>query len=365
MEFDIKFNIKNNFSSSSFGTVFGSRDSYYQRGYHLTTFTMYTNAGHFLYGTNSNADNIRYEANMIKDGSDQTMSFHDNVLTGGNGGTVNIPAQEFTNNRPIYLFALNNGGAIEEYSTSTIYSCKFYDNNELVRHFVPAKRRADGVLGMYDMVTDSFYTNVGSGTFTAIEYPDASPLPASYTPVNYIESTGTQYINTGVAPSTMDTMVEVQYMFLGNKGTGFDSIIGSRGHSSGTGRYYPVSCNGTSGVRHVMGDNVLMSSYDLNQIHTVIFNNSSGQCSVDGTVVGDVGTSFKVHSYPMFLFGLNMDGKFQYMSLSRIYYCKIWQNGTLLRYMIPCVNPNGKPGFYDLVNNVFYGNVGTGTFFIG
>ena len=51
-----------------------------------------------------------------------------------------------------------------------------------------------------------------------------------------------------------------------------------------------------------------MSSYDLNQIHTVIFNNSSGQCSVDGTVVGDVGTSFKVHSYPMFLFGLNMDG---------------------------------------------------------
>ena len=50
------------------------------------------------------------------------------------------------------------------------------------------------------------------------------------------------------------------------------------------------------------------------------------------------------------------------MSLSRIYYCKIWQNGTLLRY-IPCVNPNGKPGFYDLVNNVFYGNVGTGTFF--
>ena len=37
----------------------------------------------------------------------------------------------------------------------------------VVRDFIPAMRKADGVIGLYDVVTQGFYTNVGSGLFTA------------------------------------------------------------------------------------------------------------------------------------------------------------------------------------------------------
>ena len=47
-----------------------------------------------------------------------------------------------------------------------IYSCIIYDGDSKVRHFVPCKRRADSVLGMYDLVEKNFYTNLGSGNFT-------------------------------------------------------------------------------------------------------------------------------------------------------------------------------------------------------
>ena len=43
---------------------------------------------------------------------------------------------------------------------------KWYDENDnLVRYFVPCYRRSDGVIGLYDMENNLFYTNSGSGTF--------------------------------------------------------------------------------------------------------------------------------------------------------------------------------------------------------
>lgn len=47
----------------------------------------------------------------------------------------------------------------------------------------------------------------------------------------------------------------------------------------------------------------------------------------------------------------------------RIYYAKIWDNGTLIRDFIPAVrNDDGVIGMYDQVNDVFYTNDGTGSF---
>lgn len=47
----------------------------------------------------------------------------------------------------------------------------------------------------------------------------------------------------------------------------------------------------------------------------------------------------------------------------RIYYAKIWDDGTLVRDFIPAVrNDDGVIGMYDQVNDVFYANDGTGSF---
>lgn len=61
-----------------------------------------------------------------------------------------------------------------------MYSCKIYDNETLVRNFVPCKN-ASGAVGLYDTVEGQFYANAGTGTFTAGPeiIPDPPAAPAS------------------------------------------------------------------------------------------------------------------------------------------------------------------------------------------
>lgn len=65
----------------------------------------------------------------------------------------------------LVLFANNNGGNIV-FSNSQIDYFQIYDNNTLVRNFIPCYRKSDNVIGLYDSVNGTFYTNAGSGTFT-------------------------------------------------------------------------------------------------------------------------------------------------------------------------------------------------------
>lgn len=48
-----------------------------------------------------------------------------------------------------------------------IYRQQAYQNNVLVGDFIPAIRNSDNVVGMYDAVSGTFYTNAGTGNFTA------------------------------------------------------------------------------------------------------------------------------------------------------------------------------------------------------
>lgn len=48
-----------------------------------------------------------------------------------------------------------------------------------------------------------------------------------------------------------------------------------------------------------------------------------------------------------------------------IYSCQIYDNGTLVRDYVPCINPSGEVGLYDLVGGKFYGNAGSGVFVTG
>ena len=66
------------------------------------------------------------------------------------------------------LFAVNfSGGTSDESPAMRLYSCKIYDGSTLVRDFRPALDD-NGVAGLYDEITQSFFYNQGSGTF---EYP--------------------------------------------------------------------------------------------------------------------------------------------------------------------------------------------------
>lgn len=45
------------------------------------------------------------------------------------------------------------------------YGVKISEGNQLVRHFIPVKRKSDGVIGMYDLVGRKFYTSPNGVAF--------------------------------------------------------------------------------------------------------------------------------------------------------------------------------------------------------
>lgn len=60
----------------------------------------------------------------------------------------------------------NNTWYSQTGQSGKLYSCKILNNNNLIRNFVPCKNTS-GILGLYDTVNNVFYTNAGTGTFTA------------------------------------------------------------------------------------------------------------------------------------------------------------------------------------------------------
>ena len=46
------------------------------------------------------------------------------------------------------------------------YGVKISEGNQLVRHFIPVKRKSDGVIGMYELVGRRFYTSPNGVAFT-------------------------------------------------------------------------------------------------------------------------------------------------------------------------------------------------------
>ena len=49
----------------------------------------------------------------------------------------------------------------------------------------------------------------------------------------------------------------------------------------------------------------------------------------------------------------------------KLYSCKIYNNGTLVRDFVPAKNSSGTIGLYDTVNGACYTNAGSGTFTAG
>lgn len=95
------------------------------------------------------------------------LDMNKNKLVIDDAEVVTVPASTFSVTQSLYLFTFHGGETTENFKTTAkYYSCKIYDNDTLVRDFIPCKN-ADGVIGMYDVVNSQFYQNAGTGDFTA------------------------------------------------------------------------------------------------------------------------------------------------------------------------------------------------------
>ena len=184
-------------------------------------------------------------------------------------------------------------------------------------------------------------------------------LPAGYRQVEYIESSGTQYIDTGFMPNG-NTRVLCDFQLT----RAFDesrAVFGAR--TSGTSQLYVLFHIGSNSFRNDYYNNIEKINV-ANELARMIVDKNKNVTTLDGNTQTYTAVTTAT-TCTMLLFAANYAGKVDYLAYAKIYSCQIYDNGTLIRDYVPCINPSGEAGLYDLVYGVFYGNAGTGVFAVG
>ena len=192
------------------------------------------------------------------------------------------------------------------------------------------------------------------------QYVTGPLLPDGYTQLEYIQSSGSQYINTGFKPN-QDTKISISMAFLGSAG---ENVLGSRNSSSdATNRFGIITFSSSSKIGSFFGSTATQSISLDSSIHNYTL--SKAGLSVDGVSYGGAYTSSFSCTYPITLFAWNNGSNGIVKNSSKIIDCKIFSGEVLVRNFIPCKNSSGVIGLYDVIENQFYQNAGTGTFIAG
>ena len=188
-----------------------------------------------------------------------------------------------------------------------------------------------------------------------------SRLPSGYTQLEYIESSGTQCINTGFKPNQNARLVMDATLLS----TTSAYLYGCRGGASENyNNRFGILYNG-SYMRSDFGTgNGLTFSAAITANERYVFDQNKNVCKIGAETVTNSEEVF-TSLYPILMFGVNEGGVNSYLCSMRLYSCRIYDNGTLVRNLIPAKDSSGTIGLYDTVNSALYGNSGTGTFAAG
>ena len=188
-------------------------------------------------------------------------------------------------------------------------------------------------------------------------------LPSNCTELEYIQSSGTQYINTGVNVQS-GSVAEVDYQITGNTTSayGWQNVYSNTAEPMfGYAVRKSASYGDAYSYLYVNGLDVT-ESVDLNK-HTI--RQESNNFYRDGTLVQTRPVSDFSSSSPVSLFARPQYGSVYHQMVGRIYSAKIWSDGTNLSFNGIPAQCNNVVGMYDTVSKTFLTNSGSGTFTAG
>lgn len=193
-------------------------------------------------------------------------------------------------------------------------------------------------------------------------------LPEEYTQLEYIESTGTQYIDTGVVPADnigfsitlkLNTTPSNQAIFGAREGTN-RLFVGARLSTDIVYYGFAGDINVNSGVvwENASPTNKNTIEVNLNNSRVALLNGSQSRSL---NTLNHVFSS----STTLAIFGCNSSGSVTIYP-QKVYGCQISQGTTLIHDLIPCKrNADNLTGMYDLVSGTLFANAGTGAFTMG
>lgn len=302
-------------------------------------------------------DNNRHLYDLSKDGL---------VCDGTSYGGANTGS--FACTYSLTLFAWNNGADGVTCNLCEVYSCQIYDNGTIVRNYIPCQTTA-GEIGLWDDVNSVFYGNAGTGTFTAGPVIAIAVAVSEVTELEYIQSSGEQYVNTGVSsPIGFRITCDVLLTSIANT---LNMLFGSHDAAS---PYYRNFLAATSGGKWEIG---AYNPYDfgtaaINTRYAIDVCTISGEvsCTINGSAQSidtSIAASTVRSSRSIYVFALNYpDGLFQAsMELCTLQIYLDAGKTNLVRDYMAAKLSDGTVGLYDKLNGLLYINVGTGSFTAG
>lgn len=290
-------------------------------------------------------------------GADNTARVFD---AGGTQLCALVTDRTGNSNHSLWIFKCDHKSS--SYGQFRLYSMKLgLDDGTELRDFVPC-RNPEGVAGLYDQVEGKFYNNNGTGVFLGSD--DAQGLY-----LNYIQSTGTQHINTGVEAGS-ETTIDLRYghVTYANNGTIF-----GQDRWDPYGFLYIVQNNkirffGQTGSESTANRdwNFMDADQTASVDYRIVFNaDDTANLYLNGaetpTVTRNIVRTSLATDKHLFLFWCQNHGS---KGKFRLYSMKIGTNaGETLRDYVPYRESDGRIGLLDRANNnTFYPNNGTGTF---
>lgn len=210
----------------------------------------------------------------------------------------------------------------------------------------------------------------GSKTMTGKWMQKLNPayhnLPDGYTELEYIQCTGSQYIDVGVKPDFAN-LVRVKSKFLianttirncvcGTFSSGETISLNLEFANDGSFRIYQNSSLNTTATANITANVPFEIEYN--------YDSSAVGVDVNGSRIlsASLSTSQKTtNSLHIF-----RDGRSDVFTGTQRCYEFEYQNGAEQIHLIPCKrNSDNAIGMYDILSNTFFGNAGSGTFSAG
>lgn len=182
-------------------------------------------------------------------------------------------------------------------------------------------------------------------------------LPGGYTELEYIQSSGTQYLDSGVTFEKTDT-VEFEILW---------TVTPPNAGTYVCGNYYMQVGMGTRGYGIYAASNT--KAYGTKDRMRVTFASVQETLLVnDAQVFTHDWSGQNLSNVKLGILKLGMEGNAWYSSApvsAKVYSCTIKKGGALVRNFIPCKNASGVIGLWDDVNSAFHQNAGSGVFTAG
>jgi hypothetical protein len=210
---------------------------------------------------------------------------------------------------------------------------------------------------------NSYVTGAGGGGSSDIRLlPPDSPtkqltiektLPEEYQEVEYLQSTGTQYLDTWITP-TANMKAEVKYA---SNSTGQTSGVFGASFANNT-----ISIVQNNNLLNIELGKTSIGLTDDTEIHVSVLDTKNAKVYHDG-VEQSGSFSSDIPNKTLTIFGRRTNETTLYYGKCKIYYTKIWKDDSVIRYYIPCYRKSDNVcGMYDIVTDTFLTNRGTGTF---